>query len=161
MLIKVPIDMGLKLGDEFPDFAAESSDGPIPSFHDWIRDSWAILFSHPADFTPVCTTELARAAQLAPEFQKRRVKLIGLSCDSVESHHEWAKDVVDYCRKSGGASGECCAGDKLPFPIIADERRELATQLGMLDAQFKDAKCLPLTVRQWRSLGPVRGGAPW
>ncbi|KAH7711320.1 1-Cys peroxiredoxin [Aphelenchoides avenae] len=152
--------MGLKLGDEFPDFTAETSDGPISSFHEWIGDSWAILFSHPADFTPVCTTELARAAQLAPEFQKRGVKLIALSCDSVESHREWAKDVLGYCRKTGtalaGAGGECCSSDKLPFPIIADERRELATQLEMLDPEEKDAKGLPLTVRAVFVLDPTK-----
>ena len=80
----------VNLGDVFPNFSAETSEGSI-QFHDWIGDSWAILFSHPADYTPVCTTELGRVVQLQPEFQKRGVKLIALSCDSVEDHCGWGK----------------------------------------------------------------------
>lgn len=100
--------------------------------------SWGILFSHPADFTPVCTTELARVVTLHPEFVKRNTKVIALSCDSVESHKKWCNDIKVY----GG-----CAGDNFPYPIIADEDRELATELQMLDPDEKDAQGIPLTAR--------------
>ncbi|VDN18356.1 unnamed protein product [Gongylonema pulchrum] len=102
--------------------------------------SWTIFFSHPRDFTPVCTTELARLIQLSPEFQKRHVKLIGLSCDSAQSHREWADDIIAYCKILGGAGHKCCSENKLPFPIIADEDRSLATKLGMLDPEERDDK---------------------
>lgn len=136
--------MSVKLGDILPDFSADTSLGKIDSFHAWIGDSWAILFSHPADFTPVCTTELARVAKLEPEFKKRGIKLIALSCDSVESHKGWIADIKAF--------GEL-PGD-FPYPIIADEKRDLAVKLGMLDPEEKDSKGLPLTARAVFVIGP-------
>lgn len=85
----------LNIGDQFPNFNAQTSLGQI-DFYNWMGDSWAILFSHPADFTPVCTTELARVAQLIPEFQKRGIKPIALSCDTVDSHNAWIEDIKSY-----------------------------------------------------------------
>jgi len=133
----------VNLGDVFPDFQADTSDGPI-KFHEAIKGSWAILFSHPADFTPVCTTELGRVAQLMPEFQKRGVKPFALSVDSAESHRAWIKDVQAHCN---------CEG-KFPYPIIADEKRELAVKLGMVDPDEKDAQGMPLTCRAVFVIGP-------
>jgi len=95
-----------------------------------------VLFSHPKDYTPVCTTELGRVAQLKPEFEKRGIKLIALSCDSVEDHNGWAKDISDYAG---------CG--KLPYPIIADPTRELSIQFGMLDPDEKDGSGMPLSCR--------------
>src|SRR5437870_4230850 len=85
--------MALAIGDTAPDFEAQTTEGPI-RFHDWIGDSWAVLFSHPKDFTPVCTTELGYMAKIKPEFDRRNVKIIGLSVDPVENHAGWAKDMV-------------------------------------------------------------------
>lgn len=134
----------LNLGDEFPNFKADTTIGPI-QFHEWIGDSWAILFSHPADFTPVCTTELGRVANLISEFKKRGVKVIALSCDSVDSHKKWIQDIKSYAKHSG---------DGFPYPVIADENRELAVQLGMLDPSEKDKDGLPLTCRAVFVIGP-------
>ncbi|KFM68234.1 Peroxiredoxin-6, partial [Stegodyphus mimosarum] len=134
----------VNLGDIFPDFAAETTEGTI-KFHDWINDAWAILFSHPADFTPVCTTELGQVAKLAPEFEKRGVKLIALSCDNVESHKKWIEDIKAYA---------CLKGDGFPYPIISDEKRELAVSLGMVDPDEKDKAGLPLTCRAVFIIGP-------
>ena len=86
--------MALHIGDEAPDFTAETTTGSI-NFHEWIGDGWAVLFSHPKDFTPVCTTELGYAAKLQPEFEKRNCKVIGLSVDSVEDHHAWSADIEE------------------------------------------------------------------
>ena len=99
--------------------------------------SWAILFSHPADYTPVCTTELALVAKLAPEFTKRGVKLFALSCNDVQSHKGWIEDIKHYAEKGG----------EFPYPIIADEKRELAVKLGMIDPDEKDSQGMPLTAR--------------
>ncbi|XP_011817722.1 PREDICTED: peroxiredoxin-6 isoform X2 [Colobus angolensis palliatus] len=122
---------GLLLGDEAPNFEANTTVGRI-RFHDFLGDSWGILFSHPRDFTPVCTTELGRAAKLTPEFAKRNVKLIALSIDSVEDHLAWSKDINAYnCEEPT---------EKLPFPIIDDKNRDLAILLGMLDPAEKDEK---------------------
>jgi len=133
--------MALKLGDLFPDFAAETSEGALSSFHEWIGSSWAILFSHPADFTPVCTTELARVVELSDQFKIRTVKLIALSCDSVDSHRHWIPDILAYSGADSSATGT------FPFPIIADEKRELANLLGMIDPDEIDSAGMPLTAR--------------
>lgn len=99
--------------------------------------SWGIFFSHPADFTPVCTTELGVVAKIIPDLQKRNVKVIALSCDPVDSHKNWIKDIQAYNGLSGG----------WPYPIISDPHREIAVKLGMLDPAEKDKAGLPLTAR--------------
>ncbi|KAF0835990.1 1-Cys peroxiredoxin [Methylovorus glucosotrophus] len=104
----------LKLGDTAPDFTQDSSIGPI-SFHEWLGDSWGILFSHPADYTPVCTTELGATAKLADEFKKRNVKVLALSVDPVASHHGWIKDINET------------QGTTVNFPILADADRKVST----------------------------------
>ncbi|XP_076315147.1 peroxiredoxin 6a [Tachypleus tridentatus] len=133
----------VNLGDTFPNFTADTTIGTI-DFYDWIGDSWAILFSHPADYTPVCTSELGKSATLNPEFTKRGVKLIALSCDSVDSHKGWISDIKSYCKFGPG----------FPYPIISDEKRELAVKLGMLDPLEKDSQGLPLTCRALFIIGP-------
>uniref|UniRef100_A0A7I4YP85 Thioredoxin domain-containing protein n=1 Tax=Haemonchus contortus TaxID=6289 RepID=A0A7I4YP85_HAECO len=132
----------MKLGETFPAFSATTNLGKIENFHEWMGDnSWALLFSHPADYTPVCTTELARAAQLAEQFHDRNVQMIALSCDSAESHRGWINDIVAY------ANSPVIKSESFPFEIIADEDRSLATALGMLDPAEKDSKGMPLTAR--------------
>jgi alkyl hydroperoxide reductase subunit AhpC len=111
--------MALQLGDTAPDFEANTTEGPI-SFHDWIGDSWAVLFSHPKDFTPVCTTELGYMAHIKPEFDKRGVKIIGLSVDPTDKHAEWAKDIEET------------QGTAPNYPIIGDDDFKVATLYGML-----------------------------
>src|SRR5207245_525451 len=111
--------MSLRLGDTAPDFTAESTEGSI-RFHDWVGDKWAILFSHPKDFTPVCTTELGYVARLKPEFEKRGVKAIGLSVDPVTSHTGWAADIKET------------QGHAVNFPIIADPDKKVADLYGMM-----------------------------
>jgi thioredoxin-dependent peroxiredoxin len=113
--------MALKIGDEAPDFQADTTEGPI-SFHDWIGDSWVVLFSHPKDFTPVCTTELGYMARIKPEFDKRNVKIIGLSVDPVDKHEGWAKDIEE----TQGAAPN--------YPIIGDADFEVSKRYGMLGA---------------------------
>ncbi|XP_028301293.1 peroxiredoxin-6 [Gouania willdenowi] len=135
---------GLLLGDEFPNFQADTTIGPI-KFHEFLGSSWGILFSHPKDYTPVCTTELARAAKLSDEFKKRGVKMIALSVDSVEDHCGWSKDVMAFNNESGS---------ELPYPIIADHKRELSVQLGMLDPDERDQDGVPLTARCVFVIGP-------
>jgi len=111
--------VSLQIGDEVPDFTAESTQGTI-NFHDWIGDGWAVLFSHPKDFTPVCTTELGSVAGLQPEFEKRNCKIVGLSVDSVSDHTEWSKDIEET---SGNAVG---------YPMIGDTDLAVAKLFGML-----------------------------
>jgi alkyl hydroperoxide reductase subunit AhpC len=111
--------MSLRLGDTAPDFTQQSTIGE-EHFHDWIGDGWAVLFSHPADFTPVCTTELGEAARLKPEFEKRNVKVIGLSVDPVEKHGSWAADIAET------------QGTALNFPLIADADRKVSTLYGLI-----------------------------
>jgi alkyl hydroperoxide reductase subunit AhpC len=113
--------MALQLGDEAPDFEAETTEGPI-SFHDWIGDSWAVLFSHPKNFTPVCTTELGYMAGIKPEFDRRNVKIIGLSTDPVSSHVDWAKDIEET------------QGHAPNYPSIGDTDFNVAKLYGMLPA---------------------------
>lgn len=137
-----------KLGEEFPNFDAETTIGKL-NFHTWLGGSWGILFSHPADYTPVCTTELARVVQYEDEFSKRGVKLIALSCDSVEDHRGWSKDVEAYCQRVTGSGNK-----SLTYPIIADPKRELAIKFGMLDPDEKDAKGIPLPARAVFIVGP-------
>ncbi|CAG0886671.1 unnamed protein product [Darwinula stevensoni] len=105
---------------------------------------WAILFSHPADYTPVCTTELGQAAKIAPEFTKRGVKMIALSCDAVDDHNGWVKDIKAYNSLNGD----------FPFPIIADEDRRIASEYGMFDPEEKDKDGIPLTCRSVFIIGP-------
>ncbi|HEX5539418.1 MAG TPA: peroxiredoxin [Methylophilaceae bacterium] len=109
----------LRLGDTAPDFTQDSSIGPI-SFHQWLGDSWGVLFSHPADFTPVCTTELGATAQLADEFKKRNVKALALSVDPVDSHHGWIKDINE--------TQNCTVN----FPIVADVDKKVAQLYDMI-----------------------------
>jgi alkyl hydroperoxide reductase subunit AhpC len=111
--------MSLRLGDTAPDFVQESSEGTI-RFHEWLGDSWGVLFSHPADFTPVCTTELGLTAKLKDEFAKRNVKVIALSVDPVESHKKWIDDINDTQKT------------KVNFPIIADGDRKVSTLYDMI-----------------------------
>jgi alkyl hydroperoxide reductase subunit AhpC len=113
--------MALQLGDTAPDFQAETTEGPL-RFHDWIGDSWAVLFSHPKDFTPVCTTELGYMAKIKPEFDRRNVKIIGLSVDPATKHSEWAKDIEET------------QGYAPNYPIIADSDFEVSKLYGMLPA---------------------------
>jgi alkyl hydroperoxide reductase subunit AhpC len=113
--------MALQLGDTAPDFEAETTDGRI-GFHDWLGDSWGVLFSHPKDFTPVCTTELGYMASIKPEFDKRNVKVIGLSVDPVDRHGEWAKDIEET------------QGTAPNYPIIADSDFNVSKLYGMLPA---------------------------
>ena len=111
--------MALRLGDEVPDFTQESTQGPI-NLYEWMGDGWAVLFSHPADFTPVCTTELGMVAALKPEFDKRNVKVIGLSVDPVDSHKKWSEDIAET------------QGATLNFPLLADADRKVAQLYDMI-----------------------------
>src|SRR5437867_8081460 len=129
--------MALQLGDTAPDFQAETTDGPI-SFHEWIGDSWAVLFSHPKDFTPVCTTELGYIARIKPEFDKRGVKVIGLSVDQTDSHKRWAEDI----KETQGAA--------LNFPVIADPDHKVAELYDMIHPEVSDV----FTVRSVFIIGP-------
>ena len=129
--------MSIRIGDVAPDFTVESTSGTI-SFHDWIGDSWAVLFSHPRDYTPVCTTELGEAARLKPEFDKRNVKVIGLSVDPLADHFGWAKDIEET---------QGCA---LNFPLIADENKVVANLYEMIHPNASDT----FTVRSVFVIGP-------
>ena len=111
--------MSLRLGDTAPDFTAETTQGPV-KFHDWIGDSWAILFSHPRDYTPVCTTELGYVARLKGDFDKRGVKCMGLSIDPVDSHKGWMNDIKET------------QGHLPTFPVVADPERKVANLYGMM-----------------------------
>ena len=129
--------MTIRLGDEAPDFTAQTTQGEI-SFHEWLGDSWGVLFSHPKDYTPVCTTELGMAAKLKPEFDKRNVKVIGLSVDPLESHMGWEKDIEE----TQGCAVNC--------PMIADPDRKVADLYGMIHPNASDT----FTVRSVFVIGP-------
>jgi alkyl hydroperoxide reductase subunit AhpC len=134
----------LRIGDEAPDFRAESTEGPV-SFHEWIGASWAMLFSHPKDFTPVCTTELGAVAKLKPEFDRRGVKVIGLSVDATEDHKRWARDIEE----TQGAAPN--------YPILGDSDLRVAKLYGMLPAEAVPGKRTPAdnaTVRSVFIIGP-------
>jgi alkyl hydroperoxide reductase subunit AhpC len=122
--------MAVQLGDVVPDFTQDSTEGPL-HFYEWAGDSWVVLFSHPKDFTPVCTTELGEVAKLKPEFEKRGVKVIGLSVDAAANHTGWAKDIEET------------QGQKLNFPLIADHDRKVADLYGMIHPNASDT----MTVR--------------
>jgi alkyl hydroperoxide reductase subunit AhpC len=129
--------MSLQLGDDAPDFTAESTEGEL-RFHEYLGDSWGVLFSHPADFTPVCTTELGRVAELKGEFDKRNTRIVGLSVDPLESHETWVKDIEDV------------TGQKLNFPLVADRNAEVANKYGMIHPNASDTT----TVRSVFVIGP-------
>lgn len=129
--------MTIQLGDAAPDFTAQSTQGPI-NFHEYLGDSWGVLFSHPKDFTPVCTTELGRVAALKPEFDKRNVKVIGLSVDPLSDHEAWSKDIEET------------QGVALNFPLIADADRNVSSLYGMIHPKADNT----FTVRSVFVIGP-------
>jgi len=129
--------MALRLGDVAPDFTAETTEGSI-SLHEWLGNGWGCLFSHPKDFTPVCTTELGEASRLKPEFEKRGVKVIGLSVDPADSHKRWAEDIKET------------QGSALNFPVIADPDHKVAELYDMIHPEVSDV----FTVRSVFIIGP-------
>ena len=129
--------MAIRLGDEAPDFTAETTTGPV-RFHEWKGKSWAVLFSHPKDFTPVCTTELGRAAALKGDFEKRNCKIIGLSVDPVDSHLRWEKDIAEV------------TGNAVNFPMIGDPDRKVAVLYDMIHPNASEN----FTVRSVFVIGP-------
>ena len=133
--------MTLKLGDIAPDFTQDTTEGPI-HFHDWADGKWVVLFSHPKDFTPVCTTELGAVARLKPEFDKRGVKVIGLSVDPVGKHGDWSQDIKDV------------TGNEVNFPLIADEDHSIAEAYDMLPNTAGLELAEVITVRSVFIIGP-------
>ena len=129
--------MAVRLGDEAPDFTAETTEGTV-NFHEWIGDGWCVLFSHPKDYTPVCTTELGYVAKIKPEFEKRGVKVIGLSVDPLEDHRGWINDINETQNTT------------VNFPMIADPERKVATLYDMIHPNASDS----LTVRSVFVIGP-------
>jgi alkyl hydroperoxide reductase subunit AhpC len=129
--------MSIRLGDDAPNFTAETTEGTV-DFYDWKGGSWAVLFSHPKDFTPVCTTELGRVAALKPEFDRRDVKVIGLSVDPLDSHQGWKQDIADV------------TGSELNFPLIADDDRKVADLYDLIHPNASDTT----TVRSVFVVGP-------
>jgi alkyl hydroperoxide reductase subunit AhpC len=129
--------MTIRLGDEAPNFTAETTEGTI-DFHEYLGDGWGVLFSHPKDFTPVCTTELGAVARLKPEFEKRNTKVIAVSVDDVDSHNKWAGDIEDV------------GGTALNFPIIGDADHKVSDLYGMIHPNANDT----LTVRSVFVIGP-------
>jgi alkyl hydroperoxide reductase subunit AhpC len=129
--------MSIRLGDEAPDFTAETTEGTI-RFYDWLGDQWGVLFSHPKDFTPVCTTELGAVAKLRGEFERRNTKVIGLSVDPLDAHRRWSKDIEDV---TGAAPN---------FPMIADEDRRVSDLYDMIHPNAADT----VTVRSVFVIGP-------
>ena len=136
--------MALAIGDTAPDFAADTTEGKI-RFHAWLGDSWGVLFSHPKDFTPVCTTELGTMAKLKPEFDKRNTKIIGLSADPIDSHQKWAVDIKDV------------VGFAPNYPLIGDADLKISKAYGMLPATANGGSRTPAdnqTVRNVFVIGP-------
>ncbi|GLT60254.1 hypothetical protein SLA2020_330270 [Shorea laevis] len=133
---------GLTIGDTVPNLEVETTQGKI-KLHDFFENSWSILFSHPGDFTPVCTTELGMMAAYESDFASRGVKLLGLSCDDVKSHNEWVKDIEAYT-----------PGCKVKYPIISDPNREIIEQLNMVDPDEKDSSGNPVPSRALHIVGP-------
>lgn len=131
--------MAVRLGDEAPDFTADTTEGTI-SFHEWIGDGWCVLFSHPKDFTPVCTTELGTVAKIKPEFEKRGCKVIALSVDPLDDHHAWIRDINETQNTT------------VNFPLIADPDRTVATLYDMIHPNALDN----MTVRSVFVIGPDR-----
>lgn len=129
--------MTIRLGDVVPDFDAETTEGPI-RFHEWLSDSWGVLFSHPKNFTPVCTTELGQVARLKPEFDRRNVKVIGLSVDPLDAHAKWAEDIAET------------QGYAPNFPLIADPERTVSGLYDMIHPNASDT----MTVRSVFVVGP-------
>jgi alkyl hydroperoxide reductase subunit AhpC len=129
--------MAIRLGDQVPNFTAETTEGPI-EFYQWKANSWAVLFSHPRDFTPVCTTELGAVAKLKPEFDKRNTKVIGLSVDPLDSHERWSQDIKEV------------TGATLNFPLISDPDRTIANLYDMIHPNASDTA----TVRSVFVIGP-------
>ena len=129
--------MALQLGDDAPDFTAESTEGTI-RFHEYLGNGWGVLFSHPKDFTPVCTTELGRVAALKPDFERRNTKVIGLSVDPLDSHKSWANDIKET------------QGHALNFPLLADPDKKVANLYGMIHPNASDT----FTVRSVFIIGP-------
>jgi 1-Cys peroxiredoxin 6 len=130
-------DGTIRLGNIAPDFSAETTHGPMESFHKWKEGKWAILFSHPADFTPVCTTEIGRLALKYDKLVELDCKVATLSVDPVKSHEDWLKDVVAHCENK----------IEVKFPIIGDSSRKISTLYGMIDPGTSDEQSLPLTIR--------------
>lgn len=129
--------MAVRIGDTAPDFTQQSTEGPI-RFHDWLGTSWGILFSHPRNFTPVCTTELGQVARIKPEFDKRNVKILGLSVDPLADHERWAHDIEET------------QGAALNFPLLADADRSVSTLYDMIHPNASDT----VTVRSVFIIGP-------
>ncbi|KAI4716757.1 hypothetical protein E4T48_07084 [Aureobasidium sp. EXF-10727] len=134
----------IRLGSVAPDFSAKTTDGDIKSFHEWIGDSWAILFSHPADYTPVCTTELGAFAKLKNEFDARGVKMIGLSANDLGSHEGWIKDINEIANTS------------LQFPIIADHDRKVAFLYDMINEEDLHKAAIAFTIRSVFVIDPSK-----
>ncbi|EDW02063.1 peroxiredoxin-6 [Drosophila grimshawi] len=134
----------MRLGQTMPNFKAQTTKGPI-NFHDWQGNSWVVLFSHPSDFTPVCTTELGRIAVHQPEFAKRNTKCLAHSVDPLDSHVDWVNDIKSYCLDIPG---------EFPYPIIADPTRDLAVSLGMLDEDQKKDPEVGKTIRALFIISP-------
>ena len=130
--------MAMRLGSVVPDFTADSTAGSM-RWHEYIENSWAVLFSHPGDFTPVCTTELGSVAKLMAEFERRGVKVAAISCNDTDSHHAWIEDIE--------ALDQYCGSSKVSYPIISDPSRDIAELYGMIDPEEKSAEGLPMTCR--------------
>ncbi|CAD6199236.1 unnamed protein product [Caenorhabditis auriculariae] len=137
----------MKLGDLIPNFSATTDRSKFESFYDWVgEENWSMVFSHPADFTPVCTTELAELRNLSGEFAKRNVKILAVSIDTPQTHREWAKDINGFAKVDQDT--------ELPYEIIADEDRSLCVDLGMIDPDEINAAGVPVSCRAVLLIGP-------